>query len=224
MEQTLIDFLGWLGPRALFFAAVLPPLIRISGHWIPEGLFMVAIGVLAATSGSTSEAVLLLSVVTVSHFLTDQVVFAFGHWLRPRLGRFAWMQKRLDQVTSRLDSSPAAIWGLVPARVFPSGRVAWLVGSGVAGIPWRRFAVVDVVALLAHLATWSGLGWWVAGDLSRFTRSAEMGKTAGPWVAIFVVVTVAAFMVVRRRRDLQLSAVAISRRATKSFRQFRRGF
>ncbi len=213
MEQALIDFLAWMGPRALFFAAVLPPLIRISGHWIPEGLFMVAMGVLAANAASTSEAVLLLSVVTLSHFLTDQVVFVVGRWLRPRLGRFEWVQKRLDQVTDRLSGSPAAIWGLVPARVFPSGRVAWLVGSGVAGIPWRRFMLVDIVALLAHLATWSGLGWWVAGDLSRFARSAELGKTAGPWVVVFAVVTLAAFLIVRRRHDLQLSAVATARRA-----------
>lgn len=222
MEQTLIDIVAWLEPRALLLAVALPPVIRISGHWIPEGLFMIAIGVLAANSGSGAEAALLLGAVTVSHFLTDQIVYAVGHWVRPRLGRFAWVQKKIDQVTTRLTANPGAIWGLVPARVLPSGRVAWLLGSGVAAVPWRRFAIVDIVALFAHLATWSGLGWWVAGDFSRLARSAALGKSAGPWVAVFVIASIMALILVRRRPQWQLSAVATARRAGRSIRQFRR--
>ena len=37
---------------AILLALLLPPLIRLVGHWIPEELFMVAIGVLAARSPS----------------------------------------------------------------------------------------------------------------------------------------------------------------------------
>ena len=37
-------------------------------------------------------------------------------------------------------------------------------------IPWPRFAVVDSAALMVHLLTWSGLGWWLAGDLRRLDR------------------------------------------------------
>ncbi len=212
----LPDLLAWLEPRALLLAIALPPIIRIVGHWLPEEVFMVAIGVLAARSGSPQAAVLLLSAVVVSHFLTDQAVFLVGRWLRPRLSRFPRVEARLGMVTSRLESSPAALFGFIPARVLPLGRGAWLAGCGVVDIPWSRFAAVDVMALLVHLATWSGLGWWLANDLGRLALSAQVGKVAGLWLAVALLAAIGGLVVWRTRPVWQPVSVRAVRRAGRT--------
>lgn len=218
MEQHLIEILAWLEPRALILALALPPVIRVVGHLIPEELFMIAVGVLAARAGSPFEAMLLLVVVTASHFLTDQVTYGLGRVLRPRLGRFPRIGRRLAGVTDRLASSPIALLGLVPARVFPIGRGAWLIGAGVAGVSWATFITVDLLALAAHLATWSGLGWWLSGDLHRLAQSAEAGTVAATWIAAGFVGLLLASLLWKRRATWQPATVAVLRRASDSLR------
>jgi membrane protein DedA with SNARE-associated domain len=219
VEQLVVDLLAWLEPRALLLAVVLPPVIRIVGHWIPEELFMISMGVLAARTNSPLEALFLLATVVASHFLTDQVVFSIGCWLRPRLGRFKRIASRLEMVTARLQASPRALYFLIPARVFPLGRGSWMAGCGVVGISWRRFAAVDLLALLAHLATWSGLGWWLADDLSKLQISAEVAKEAGMWLAAGLIVAALAVMVWRTRLLWQPGTVRVVRRASRTLRQ-----
>lgn len=209
--EQLPDLLAWIEPRALLLALALPPIIRVVGHWIPEELFMVAMGVLAARSGSLEQAAVLLGAVTLSHFLTDQLAYSLGIWLKPRIGRFPWIAEKVEGVTARLLASPGAIWGLVPARVLPLGRGAWLAGCGIVGIRWRRFAAVDVFALLVHLATWSGLGWWLSYDIGRLQHSAEMGKIIGTWVAIGLVAAIAVIWIWRARTGLQPARSRASR-------------
>ena len=215
MIEQLPDLLAWIEPRALLLALALPPVIRVVGHWIPEELFMVAMGVLAARSGSVEQAVVLLGAVTLSHFATDQITFSAGRWLKPRVGRFPWVAEKLETVTTRLGGSPGAVWGLVPARVLPLGRGAWLAGCGMVGIEWKRFAAVDFFALMVHLATWSGLGWWLSYDLGRLQHSAEVGKIVGTWVAIGLVAAVAIFLVWRARGRLQPAEARAARRMGK---------
>jgi membrane protein DedA with SNARE-associated domain len=199
VTESLPDLLAWLQPRALLLALALPPVIRVVGHWLPEEVFMVAIGVLAAQAGSPAAAAVLLAAVVLSHFVSDQAVFLGGRWLRPRLARFPRIESRLALVTGRLASSPAALLGLIPARVLPLGRGAWLAGCGVVGIPWRRFAAVDLAALLVHLATWSGLGWWLATDLGRLAASTEVGKVVGVWLGVGLVAVLGVVAVWRSR-------------------------
>ncbi|RLE17159.1 MAG: hypothetical protein DRJ65_23205 [Acidobacteria bacterium] len=215
MIEQLPDLLAWIEPRALLLALVLPPVIRVVGHWIPEELFMVAMGVLAARSGSLEQVVVLFGAVTLSHFATDQITYLAGCWLKPRVGRFPWVAKKLESVTARLAGSPGALWGLVPARVLPLGRGAWMAGCGMVGIGWKRFAAVDFFALLVHLATWSGLGWWLSYDIGRLQHSAEVGKIVGTWVAIGLVAAVAVFLIWRSRKGLQPAGVRASRRMGK---------
>ncbi|MEN8163797.1 MAG: hypothetical protein ABFS37_06690 [Acidobacteriota bacterium] len=215
MIEQLPDLLAWIEPRALLLALALPPVIRVVGHWIPEELFMVAMGVLAARSGSLEQAVVLFGAVTLSHFMTDQITYLAGCWLRPRVGRFPWIAKKLENVTGRLSGSPGAVWGLVPARVLPLGRGAWLAGCGIVGIAWKRFAAVDFFALLVHLATWSGLGWWLSYDLGRLQHSAEVGKIIGTWVAIGLVAVVAVFLIWRSRSSWQPIGARAGRRVEK---------
>jgi membrane protein DedA with SNARE-associated domain len=220
--QHLVDLIAWIEPHAILLALFLPPLIRLVGHWIPEEVFMVAIGVLAARSPSAGAATAILGAALLSHFLTDQIVYLGGRWLRPRLERFPRIEARLAAVTIRLADSPSALIGLVPARVLPLGRGAWLAACGVVRISWPRFASVDLAALVVHVAVWSGLGWWLAGDLARLATSADAGKIVGMWIAVALITAVSAVFLWRSRAAWQPRTISTVRRAGRSLRFFGR--
>jgi membrane protein DedA with SNARE-associated domain len=222
VEGQVAEALAWLTPRALLLALLMPPLIRIVGHLLPEEIFMVAIGVLAAASGSPREAAVLLLAVTASHFVTDQAVYLSGRWLRPRLGRFPRLAVRLESVTESLAASPAALVSLIPARVLPLGRAAWLAGCGVVRIPWPRFALVDLAALVVHVSVWSGLGWWLAGDLARLESTARLGRLIAVWVAVTIAFGLALWLARRRWSEWQPATARAVRRVGHSLRQMAR--
>ena len=212
VEGTLAEALVWLEPRALLLAIALPPLIRLVGHLLPEEVFMVSIGVLAARAGSPREAVVLLLAVVLSHFVTDQSVYLGGRWVRPRLDRFPRVRDRLSVVTDRLVSSPAALLWFVPARVFPLARGAWLAGCGVVGVTWRRFVMIDLVALSVHLITWCGLGWWLAGDIAKLESTTHAGKFATTWAVVIIASITLTWFGWRHRRTWQPKTVGVARR------------
>jgi len=220
--QQLVDLIAWIEPHAILLALLLPPIIRIVGHWIPEELFMVTLGVLAARSPSASAATAIFGAALLSHFVTDQIVYLGGRWLRPRLERFPRIEARLGSVANRLTDSPGALLGLVPARVLPLGRGAWLAACGVVRISWVRFAMVDLAALVVHLCVWSGLGWWFAGDLGRLAASADAGRIAGVWLAGALITTVTAVILWRSRQAWQPRTIRTVRRAGRSLRRFGR--
>jgi membrane protein DedA with SNARE-associated domain len=220
--QHLVDLIAWIEPHAILLAILLPPLIRVVGHWIPEELFMVTIGVLAARSPTASTAATILGAVLLSHFVTDQIVYLGGRWLRPRLGRFPRVEARLASVTERLADSPGALLGLVPARVLPLGRGAWLAASGVVRVPWARFASIDLAALIVHTGVWSGLGWWFAGDLGGLAASADTGRVAGLWLAAALITAFTALILWRSREAWQPRTIRTVRRAGRSFKRFGR--
>lgn len=218
MEAQLAAVLTWLEPRALLLALALPPVIRIVGHWVPEELFMLAMGVLAARADSPAAAITLLGAVLLSQSVTDHAAYGVGRWLRPRISRFPRIRSRLDKVTDWLTASPRALLGLVPARVLPLGRGAWLIGSGVAGVPWRRFAAVDLLAVVAHVVCWCGLGWWLHADLDRLVRSAQIGAGTAVAVVLGVALTASAVVLWRRRPEWQPATARVLRRAGEALR------
>jgi membrane protein DedA with SNARE-associated domain len=116
-------------------------------------------------------------------------------------------------VTGRLADAPGALLGLIPARVLPLGRGAWLAACGVVRVPWRRFAAVDLAALVLHVAVWSGLGWWLSSDLGLLAESAANGKLLGAWLALALLLAVAGVMAWRARASWQTAALRMIRRA-----------
>jgi len=208
----LTDLIAWLEPHALLLALALPPVIRIVGHWIPEELFMVALGVLAARADSAGGAATILGAVVISHFASDQLVYLAGRWLRPRLGRFPRIETSLGAATKRLSESPSALIGLIPARVLPLGRGAWLAACGVVRVPWLRFAPVDLAALAIHTIVWCGMGWWFAGDLDRLSGSVENGKFVGTWLAVALIISISAVTLWRVRENRLARAVGVTKR------------
>jgi membrane protein DedA with SNARE-associated domain len=211
VEGTLAEVLAWLEPRALLLALAMPPIVRLIGHILPEEVFMVSMGVLASRSGSPSDAAVLLVALIASQFLTDQAVYLGGRWLRPRLGRFPRIRKRLEFVTGRLSSSPTSLLWFIPARVFPLARGAWLAGCGVVGVTWRRFMLIDFAALTVPLFTWCGLGWWLADDLNRLEATTHAGKFVGVWVAFVLLSTTLAWLGWRHRNAWQPATVRVAR-------------
>lgn len=210
MLEALPDLLTRIEPHAVLLALVLPPVIRLVGHWLPEEVFMVAIGVLAARAGSVSGALLLLGAAVLSQFVTDQALYGVGRWLGPRLARFPKIEARLGSVISRLEDSPGALLFFVPARVLPLGRGAWLAGCGVFRIAWKRFIAVDLLALGLHFLFWSGLGWWLSSDLARLEYSGELAGSAAFWLALTLLLALA--IVGLRRTFQRRKVVPASRR------------
>lgn len=219
----LADLVAWIEPHAVLLALALPPVIRLVGHWLPEEPFMIAMGVLAARSDSPRTATMILGAVVLSHFVTDQTVYLGGRWLRPRLGRFPRIERRLQAVTGRLARSGGALLSFIPARVLPLGRGAWLAACGVVRVPWPRFVAVDLAALVLHLAVWSGLGWWLAGDLRRLAFSADLAKLTAVWLAVALIAAIMAVIFWRRRDLWQAGAARVMRRPDRTERQAGRG-
>jgi len=186
--------MAWIEPHALVLVFVLPLVIRIVGHWLPEELFMVAVGVLAARRSPT-EAAALLGAMWAGQFLTDQAVFTVGRILGRRLERWHRIRPRIEPVLVRLKETPAALWGLVPARVLPLGRGAWLLATGAVGISRARFLVVDTVALILHTVLWSGLGWLAQDHAAAAT---EVGMAASFWLAVALILSVISVTAWRR--------------------------
>lgn len=178
--MSMDGLLDALQAHALVLALVLPPAIRLVGHWLPEEPLMVAMGVLAQRS-APPEAAAILGLLWFSNAVTDHIVFGLGRVLAPRLGRWPWVETRLRPALERTARSAWTLAAFVPARVLPLGRAAWLAGFGVAGVPYGRFAAVDSAAVALHLVVWCGLGWW-AGTHAALV--ADVAEPAAIWLVV----------------------------------------
>jgi membrane protein DedA with SNARE-associated domain len=190
-----------LQAHALLLALVLPPAIRLVGHWLPEEPLMIAMGILAARS-TPERAALLFGALWLSHALTDYVVFSLGRALAPRLDRWPRIARRVQPVAERVAGSRWTLPALIPARVLPLGRGVWLMGYGLAGVPALKFAAADAAAVAAFLLVWCGLGWWLG---PRVDGALAVAKPATLWLVAAAVVIASAVLswrrLARRRRS-----------------------
>jgi hypothetical protein len=81
---------------------------------------------------------------------------------------------------------------------------------------------VDLAALVVHLAVWSGLGWWLAGDLPRLAASVDAGRIAGMWLAAGLITVITATILWRSREVWQPRTIRTMQRAGRSIRRFGR--
>jgi membrane protein DedA with SNARE-associated domain len=197
-----------LQAHALLLAVVLPPAIRVAGHWLPEEPLMVAMGALASRL-DPSRAFLLLALLWLSHSATDHAVFSLGGALWRRLDRWPRLAAKVKPVAARLNASPWALAGLIPARVLPIGRAAWLAGCGGVGIPRARFAFADALAVSANLGVWCGIGW-ILGDRPFVTRDLLLPVTL--WSLAACALAVLAVSAWRHRTALARLPVRIPHR------------
>lgn len=197
MLEALPEILSRIEPHAVVLALALPPVIRIVGHWLPEEVFMVAMGVLAARADQPLGGFVLLGAVLLSHFVSDQVLYGAGRWFGPRLSRYPTIAGRLEAVSMRLDQSPGGLLLFIPARILPLGRGAWLAACGVVHIAWRRFIALDLVTLLLHVLIWCGMGWWLSADLARLEYSGDVARSAAVWLGVAMLAMVVGIAVHR---------------------------
>lgn len=183
-----------LEAHGILLAVLLPPAIRVAGHWLPEEPLMVAMGMLAARN-EPQRAALILALLWTSHAFTDNALYTIGRLLPARLGRWPILETRVQAVAARVKGSRWALAALVPARVLPLGRGAWLMGFGVAEIPRLRFVPADGLAVAVHLAVWCGLGWWLG---SRAGDVVGVLKPAAAWGLLAAVAAVAGVLAWRR--------------------------
>lgn len=195
----LTDVLAWIEPHAVLLALVLPAVIRVVGHWLPEELFMIAVGMLASRRPPAGAAVL-LGAAWLGHFLTDQAVYSVGRAVMTRLLRRERVRRHVAPILERIHASPRTLWSLIPARVLPLGRGAWLLAAGGARVPRWHFMAVDALAVTMHVVLWCGLGWVVEDGAEVL---AESGKLVALWTAVAVAAAAAAVFAWRRSAMLR---------------------
>jgi membrane protein DedA with SNARE-associated domain len=95
----------------------------------------------------------------VGAYTGDLIVYAACRGGGERVARrFGWLRENasLETLRGRLDEHETTV--LLTSRLIPGGRVPVLLTAGLAGYPWRRFAVVDLTASLLWAAVYMAIG------------------------------------------------------------------
>jgi len=133
--------------------------------FLPSETAIVALSAIAHKTGSPNIVLLVLGA-SMGAIMGDNIAYFLGRklgttrfkWMRrPRGAKaFAWAGRELEKRGAIL---------IFTARYIPVGRIAVNFTAGATHFPWRRFVVLDAVAVL----TWA-------------TYSATIGWFAGAWV------------------------------------------
>jgi len=135
---------------AVLLGAVLPVL--------PTGAAVSAGAVLASHSNAFGLAGVLIAG-AAGAYLGDLIVYAGCRFGGERLAkRVGWLRENasLDALRIRLGEHEVGV--LLTSRLIPGGRVPVLLAAGLAGYPWRRFAVVDLTASALWAAVYMAIG------------------------------------------------------------------
>jgi membrane protein DedA with SNARE-associated domain len=113
----------------------------LASHSPPIGL----VGVLIAGAGGA--------------YLGDLIVYAAcragGEGLAKRVG---WLRENASLEALRVRLAEHETTVLLTSRLIPGGRVPVLLAAGLAGYPWRRFALVDLTASSLWAVVYMAIG------------------------------------------------------------------
>ena len=133
--------------------------------FLPSETAIVALASISARTGSPNIWLLILGA-SIGAMIGDNIAYVMGrklgttrfHWMRrPRGAKaFAWASRELEKRGAML---------IFTARYIPVGRIAVNFTAGATHFPWRRFVVLDGIAVV----TWAGY-------------SVAVGTFAGRWV------------------------------------------
>ncbi|MDX6237955.1 MAG: hypothetical protein QOG10_2770 [Kribbellaceae bacterium] len=159
----------------------------LASHSHPIGL----VGVLIAGAGGA--------------YLGDLIVYAAcragGEGLAKRVG---WLRENasLDALRVRLDEHETTV--LLTSRLIPGGRVPVLLAAGLAGYPWRRFALVDLTASSLWALVYMAIG--LLG--SALFDEPWQGVVAAVVLVLLITVISSQVQRYRRRRTAERSSAS----------------
>ncbi|MEV4314376.1 DedA family protein [Actinocrispum sp. NPDC049592] len=163
---------------------------------------------IAATtvSGSLTRFLILWAVVTVAAAIGDSIGFAIGRRFGPSLRETKLIRKYgaegWDKTTGILRKRGA--WAVFFARFLPVVRTLMPAASGTAGLPYRKF----LPAAAAGAACWSLVHISVGAALGEAAKRLEGYLSTGGLIVVgALVVGIAAFVLVRKRRKAKAAPV-----------------
>lgn len=158
MFESLVDLAsGSAWTYGLVFAlAALDVLAPI----VPSESLVVAAAALSASG--RLDVFLVAGAAAAGALLGDNVAFFCGRLLDTRVRR--WLEatgrrrERLERAEHQLDRRGGTI--IVGARFIPGGRTVTMIAAGLLEMPWRRFVVYDIAAVVIWALYGTAIGYF----------------------------------------------------------------
>ncbi|MGL5405844.1 MAG: DedA family protein [Propionibacteriaceae bacterium] len=149
---------------------------------LPSESIVIAMSTMAFHGEGSVNLLILFPLACSGAFLGDNAAFWIGR-LMPLRRWFSGERgsKILARAESMLSNKPAAV--LISARFIPGYRVAINMTAGSLGMPWKRFALIDVASVLVWATFCLAIGS-AAGKL--FTGKPLLGMSVGIGMGIIL--------------------------------------
>ena len=195
MVAVIFEQLAAHGPWLLFVMAILETCF-VTGLVVPSGVATSAATIIALEGGMPLPAVVVAAV--SGGFVGDSVGFWIGHAWGERIlredGRWRRMLgPRLDQAEELFGRHP--VYSVTVARLISFVRTVMPMAAGMSGLPYRRYLPYEVVGVVGWGAIYVTLGFAGREGWETATRYFGVGGAVA-----FVVFSLAAYLVIRRRR------------------------
>jgi membrane protein DedA with SNARE-associated domain len=167
------------------------------GYWtpIPEELALVAIGFALKSVQLPYPAALAISLTALA--LSDSACYCFARFLGPLLLRLKPVERLLRSERVRAAESAFARKGpifIFASRFVVGFRSAAALGSGFMRLPYLRFLVPSLSALVIGGPIWLGIGYFAGASFG------SMFETTGKWLsALGVLAAIAASVFIAGR-------------------------
>jgi len=194
MEELARSVMSFAGGRPGLSAFLF---LTTFGYWtpVPEELALVAIGFALQSAGMPYPVALAISITALA--ISDSGCYSFARFLGPKLVRLKPVARLFS--SEKVLAAEKAFARRGPIFIFASRFVVGLrsaaaLGSGFLRLPYLRFLVPSLSALLVGGPIWLALGYFAG---ARFGSAFE---TAGKWLSalgIFVAAAAAIFVLGR---------------------------